>query len=893
MPDRTVKVTLTASIAQYVAGMEKAALTTRTVGSEAAKLAGQKQGLNDLGRVLLGIGVVAAAGVALAIKSFADFDAKMAQVKTLSGATAEEMDKLSDAALHMGQAIGFTATEVADAEIELVKAGVSVKDQLGGALKGALELAAAGQIDVADATEIATVAMTQFALKGKDVPHVADLLAAGADKALGSVGDLGEALKSGGLVAAQFGVSLDETVGTLSAFANAGLIGETAGTDLRQMLLKLANPAADAAAELKTLGINIYDQSGNFIGLNALSKDLYSSLSKQSDATRNTALATIFGSRAIAGANVLYKEGAKAGQGGIADWTEKVNASGFAAKQAAGKMDNLNGDVTKLKAAFQTAFIEAGSSANDVLRELVQGLTGILSVIGEIPKPVLGAGLAIAGIVAVIGLVGGAALLAVTKFAQFKVSLETLKISADSAKLAIGGVTAALGLGLVIIGAWAQKVAEDKSNADAFKDSLDQTTGALTKYSKTLEATQLQNKGLFDAAKKAGVSQKELLDAVLKGGDAYDKVSDKILKYQTSLGLAYSGIATGYKSTSDVNESLKDVRNNVVEGTKEFKNQKAAIAEGVPVTKSAAEAYQDAAKEAQTLDDNLLSLIDTIDKANNVGQDAVNTNASYQQGLADLSDYVDKARKKVDGYSLGVDENTAAGAKNVSMLADLAKKNEDAAKAQFALDGNTTNYLATLNAGRQQIIDHAIALGATADQAQAIADKVAAIPTDKEIKILADTSQAEQAIRDLDLFLGQHQGHVITYTTSTQKATGSADGNMFDHARAFASGGFPTGVYAGGAPLYKFAEPETRWEAFISGRAGEETRNRRIWAEAGRRLGVSPAGYSIGGGGSSGATSSTEIPVNINVNGPTDLALAAAMAGNSVAIRVRGAMKGY
>lgn len=236
-----------------------------------------------------------------------------------------------------------------------------------------------------------------------------------------------------------------------------------------------------------------------------------------------------------------------------------------------------------------------------------------------------------------------------------------------------------------------------------------------------------------------------------------------------------------------------------------------------------------------------------------------------------------------------MDENTAAGAKNVSMLADLAKKNEDAAKAQFALDGNTTNYLATLNAGRQQIIDHAIALGATADQAQAIADKVAAIPTDKEIKILADTSQAEQAIRDLDLFLGQHQGHVITYTTSTQKATGSADGNMFDHARAFASGGFPTGVYAGGAPLYKFAEPETRWEAFISGRAGEESRNRRIWAEAGRRLGVSPAGYAVGGG--SAGTSATTVPVDIRVTGETDPQVFAAMAGQAVASRVRGVLR--
>jgi TP901 family phage tail tape measure protein len=72
---------------------------------------------------------------------------------------------------------------------------------MGGGLKGALSLAAAGQIDVAEAAGIASTAMTQFSLAGKDLPHVADLLAAGAGKAMGSVDDLGQALNQAGLVA--------------------------------------------------------------------------------------------------------------------------------------------------------------------------------------------------------------------------------------------------------------------------------------------------------------------------------------------------------------------------------------------------------------------------------------------------------------------------------------------------------------------------------------------------------------------------------------------------------------------------------------------------------------------------------------------------------------------
>jgi len=93
---------------------------------------------------------------------------------------------------------------------------------------------------------------------------------------------------------------------------------------------------------------------------------------------------------------------------------------------------------------------------------------------------------------------------------------------------------------------------------------------------------------------------------------------------------------------------------------------------------------------------------------------------------------------------------------------------------------------------------------------------------------------------------------------------GSANGNLFDggRAQAFANGGFPTGIYAGGAPIHKFAEPETGWEAFISGRPGQEFRNLSIWAEAGKRLGAQMGnmtlpvcGLTAAGGGSAGGGS--------------------------------------
>ena len=171
-----------------------------------------------------------------------DFDEAMSAVEAATHESAANMQLLKDAALEAGARTVYSATEAAAAIEELAKAGMSTEDIINGGLNGALDLAASDGIAVADAAATAAAAMTQFGLSGQDAAHIADLLAAGAGKALGSVGDLSQALNQSGLVAAQMGLSLDDTVGALSALAEAGLIGSDAGTSFRQMLLRLANP---------------------------------------------------------------------------------------------------------------------------------------------------------------------------------------------------------------------------------------------------------------------------------------------------------------------------------------------------------------------------------------------------------------------------------------------------------------------------------------------------------------------------------------------------------------------------------------------------------------------------------------------------------------------------
>ncbi|QSY57786.1 phage tail tape measure protein [Bifidobacterium imperatoris] len=149
----------------------------------------------------------------------------MSTVQANTGASAAELDKLRQAAIDAGANTVYNAQEAADAINELGKAGMSTTDILSGGLSGALNLAASDGMQVSEAAELMSSAMAQFNLTGKQAGNVADALAAGAGKAQGSARDLGYALQQSGMVANSFGIGMTETVGTLTAFANAGMIG--------------------------------------------------------------------------------------------------------------------------------------------------------------------------------------------------------------------------------------------------------------------------------------------------------------------------------------------------------------------------------------------------------------------------------------------------------------------------------------------------------------------------------------------------------------------------------------------------------------------------------------------------------------------------------------------
>jgi TP901 family phage tail tape measure protein len=480
---RTVGVKLTADVSSYMANMRRAQVATKDFAGDLNKAAatGKLDHVADRAGVM---GIALAGAFGYAVKSAADFDKAMSAVSAATHANARDMGLLREAALQAGKDTQYSATQAAQGITELSKAGVSTASILGGGLKGALALAAAGQLDVGEAAEIAASAMTQFRLSGDKVPHVADLLAAGAGKAQGSVHDMGMALNQSGLVAAQFGLSIEDTTGVLAEFANAGLIGSDAGTSLKTMLLALSNPSQRTKDEMDKLGISFYDATGKFIGLSGVAQVLQTRLGGLTDAQRQQALGQIFGNDAIRSASILYADGAK----GVETWKNKVNDAGYASETAARLTDNLAGDLERLKSSVETLAIESGSGANGGLRVLVKAVGSLVDGFSSLPAPVSGAITVLTGVSGAALLLGAGWIKLRKTTAEMRTELEALGPTGERAAAGMSRVGAAAGKVAGVFAALQVAGAVIGHFQDALNPQIDALTIGLQRYAATGKA---------------------------------------------------------------------------------------------------------------------------------------------------------------------------------------------------------------------------------------------------------------------------------------------------------------------------------------------------------------------------------------------------------------------
>lgn len=304
------------------------------------------------------------------------FEASMSQVAATMGITsaAAEFKTLSDAAKEMGETTKFSASQAGEALNYLALAGYDANKAVA-ALPTVLNVAAAGGMELASASDMITDAMSALGLETSQMADFSDKLAVTAQKSNTSVSQLGEAILTVGGTAKMLSGGVTEMNTALGILADNGIKGSEGGTALRNVILSLSAPTDTAAAALDSLGVTAFDASGAMRPLQDTFSDLNTALSSLSDQERTAVLNEIFNKVDLKSVNALLgtsSERFNELSGYISD------CAGAAAQMAQTMDDNLKGDLTIMQSALEGLGIAAYEKFQVPFRDAVREVTGYI-----------------------------------------------------------------------------------------------------------------------------------------------------------------------------------------------------------------------------------------------------------------------------------------------------------------------------------------------------------------------------------------------------------------------------------------------------------------------------------------------------------------------------------
>lgn len=403
---------------------------------------------------------------ASSLKAAGNFEASMNRVRAISGVSGKALEDMTQQAKDLGRTTQFSASEAADAMGFLSMAGFEA-NQVMGAMPSTLQLAAAAQMDLAQAADISSNVLTGFGLSVTDLAHANDVMIKTTNSANTDLSQLGEAMAQVAPIAAAMGISLEETSAIIGMLGNAGIQGSAAGSSLKGMLASLANPSAEASKRMAELGVNAYDAQGKMRPLTEIIDSLGKAGMDGGDALK------IFGKIAGPGMAALVNQGSDA----LVNLTSELeNSAGTAEKAANIQMEGFNGAIKKLKSAFEGLQIAIGDSGLlEWFTKFIEKMSTFIGKMASVDKSTMKTAVAFSLIVAALGpmniLLGKSMIL----YGQMPGKIKNAKKAMNTLKVAIGGVNVAtlgwvavvaavLGAMLVIWANWGDEIKSFLSN---------------------------------------------------------------------------------------------------------------------------------------------------------------------------------------------------------------------------------------------------------------------------------------------------------------------------------------------------------------------------------------------------------------------------------------------
>jgi TP901 family phage tail tape measure protein len=359
-------ISVTANTAALNTGFKKASKLTNGLRGSIGKL--------GMGIAAIGAPVSLIAGLTAVVRIGADFEKQMSNVKSAVNASGDQLQRLSDLAEELGASTAFSAGEAAAAMTEMAKAGLDAQE-IYRAAPAVLTLAAAGELEMAEAAKIATTAMNLFSLPASDMAQITDKLVKSTQSGAIGVSGMGTQLAYAGSSAVGFGMDISETTGILAKLAGE-LTEEKAGTGFRAMMNSIRSPTAVAAEEMERLKIKVTDANDEFLPFAQVIGNFNNALNGMPTGERTRALGKMFTTIGDPAISKMLKIGAD----GIREINAEMAASdGYGMQVAADKLDNVTGAFIQVKSAASGLAIDFEQLFEDELKTSLLWLVDFIS----------------------------------------------------------------------------------------------------------------------------------------------------------------------------------------------------------------------------------------------------------------------------------------------------------------------------------------------------------------------------------------------------------------------------------------------------------------------------------------------------------------------------------
>ncbi len=457
-------------VASLFGTLELRDTATQTLRQFDSSLDRTAQNLQNIGGRLQGLGLAISAAVAplvgfgaQGVRTAMTFDSAMAQISARTGTVGEDLERVRQLALQMGADTVFSAQDAADAMLELLASGQTV-EQMMSTLPSVLTAAAASGEDLGTTADNITNILASFRLGVEDAGSVVDALSRAAGASSADMASLGQGFANVGGVAAQFGLSVEQTAAILAIFAENGIKGSEAGTQLRSMLLNMSRDTDTVRDAWAAFGSSMYDAQGNLRPIGRILEDIERASRNMTSEQRQRAMTDLAGAYGIMGLTALTSSI------DMETMLNAMDASADAASVARARMNTFEGAIDSLGGSLETLQITVFTPfMNNTLRPLVQQITEVINSFSawaaanpETAQTIINVVLAIAGL--------GAGLLA----------LGTIISVAGTAISGIGALLALLSgpIGLVVAGIAALAVAF-ATNFGGIRDTVQNLLGNL------------------------------------------------------------------------------------------------------------------------------------------------------------------------------------------------------------------------------------------------------------------------------------------------------------------------------------------------------------------------------------------------------------------------------